>query len=126
MSWVQGKQLVSQQRRSHERGVHKTRWTLWKQGMDNGEHRDDREEQQCITNYSQEFKREPHHHHQQMILDDACVEIPSSTSHALLMADWAALRIQTAFRGFLVSSLSLSLCTSIETIYWSTLGSDPL
>ncbi|CAK9218527.1 unnamed protein product [Sphagnum troendelagicum] len=36
-----------------------------------------------------------------MILDDACVEIPSSTSHALLMADWAALRIQTAFRGFL-------------------------
>jgi hypothetical protein len=44
-----------------------------------------------------------------MILDDACVEIPSSTSHALLMADWAALRIQTAFRGFLVSSLSLSL-----------------
>jgi hypothetical protein len=80
--------------------------------MDNGEHHDDREEQQSITNYSQEFKREPHHHYHQMILDDACVEIPSSTSHALLMADWAALRIQTAFRGFLVSSLSLSLSLS--------------
>lgn len=80
--------------KSHDKG-HK-RWSLWKTGQDNERDAD----RDSITNYSQEFKMDQ----RQQMIDEVSNEIPSATSHALVVAEWAALRIQTAFRGFLVRS----------------------
>ncbi len=111
-----------QRKTSHERSQEKghKRWTLWKQhgGIDNNNSnnnelllRDLHGDDQSITNYSQEFKLEQ----RQQMLDELSIDLnavsSSTSSHALVVvADWAALRIQTVFRAFLVRNFrSLSL-----------------
>jgi hypothetical protein len=100
---------------------------LWKQhgGIDNNNSnnnelvlRDLHGDDQSITNYSQEFKLEQ----RQEMLDELSIDLnavsSSTSSHALVVvADWAALRIQTVFRAFLVRnfrSLSLRILVPCE------------
>lgn len=41
----------------------------------------------------------------QVMIDETMgTESPSPNSHSIVVAEWAAIRIQTAFRGFLVCS----------------------
>jgi hypothetical protein len=58
----------------------------------------DLDAEDTMTNYSQEFKVD----HGALMIDEMSIESPSYTSHKLVVAEWAAVRIQTAFRGFLV------------------------
>ncbi|XP_024361406.1 uncharacterized protein [Physcomitrium patens] len=51
-----------------------------------------------MSSYSQEFKMEQV---QVMIDETVGTESPSTNSHSIVVAEWAAIRIQTAFRGFL-------------------------
>ena len=85
--------------KSNEKG-HK-RWTLWRHGTECDQ---DAEQQEVMSSgavmssYSQEFKMEQ----LQVMIDEVSTESPSPNSHSIVVAEWAAIRIQTAFRGFLV------------------------
>jgi len=93
--------------KSNEKG-HK-RWTLWRHGTESDQDPDQHEvmssQGAVMSSYSQEFKMEQ----VQVIIDEASTESPSPNSHSIVVAEWAAIRIQTAFRGFLV-------CLSIPSI----------
>ncbi|KAG0555752.1 hypothetical protein M758_11G000700 [Ceratodon purpureus] len=90
--------LKKQGEKSNEKG-HK-RWTLWRHGTECDQ---DAEQQEVMSSgavmssYSQEFKMEQ----LQVMIDEVSTESPSPNSHSIVVAEWAAIRIQTAFRGFL-------------------------
>jgi hypothetical protein len=88
-----------QSEKSNEKG-HK-RWTLWRHGTESDQDAEQHEVMSSgavMSSYSQEFKMEQ----LQVMIDEVSTESPSNNSHSIVVAEWAAIRIQTAFRGFLV------------------------
>lgn len=87
--------------KSNEKG-HK-RWTLWRHGTESDHDPDQQEVMSTaavMSSYSQEFKMEQ----LQVMIDEGSTESAASpNSHSIVVAEWAAIRIQTAFRGFLVT-----------------------